>query len=113
MKFIASLVATTMLATGAVAHSVTDATTPENGAVVAGIPSEIRLSFTDDIRLTRVDLVHQDDESIQLDLGDQTKFGRSFDLPVQGFGEGTYRVEWRGLGADGHVMRCEFSFTVE
>jgi len=28
-------------------------------------------------------------------------------------GAGTYRIEWRGLGIDGHAMQGEFTFTVE
>jgi methionine-rich copper-binding protein CopC len=28
-------------------------------------------------------------------------------------GEGIYRIEWRGLGADGHAMQGAFTFTVD
>ena len=101
-------------ATTAAAHSRVDTTTPPDGATVAEIPADISLNFARDIRLTRVDMVGQDAQPIRLDLGVQTHFGRAFILPVPGgTGKGTYRIEWRGLGADGHAMQGGFSFTVE
>lgn len=113
MKTIATLALVSTLATGALAHSRVDTTTPENGAVITEAPSEINFNFADDIRLTRVQMIHQDLHAVPLDLGDQTSFDREFTLPLQGMGEGSYRIEWRGLGVDGHAMQGEFTFTVD
>ena len=113
MKKLATLVLMSTLATGALAHSRMDTTTPENGATLPSAPAEISFNFADDIRLTRVDLTHRDQTSVQLDLGDQTRFDRAFRLPLQGMGTGLYLIEWRGLGVDGHVMQGSFSFTVD
>lgn len=113
MKKLATLALISTLATSAFAHSRVDTTTPENGAVIAEVPAEIGFNFAADIRLTGVDMTHQDHPSVRLDLGDQTSFDRAFTLPLQGMGEGTYRIEWRGLGVDGHAMQGEFTFTVD
>ncbi len=113
MKQIATLALISMFATGAIAHSRVDTTTPENGAMIAEVPAEISINFAADIRLTRVDMTHQDHPSVRLDLGDQASFDRVFTLPLQGMGEGIYRIEWRGLGMDGHAMQGAFSFTVD
>ncbi len=113
MKNIAVVTLILALSTGAFAHSRVDTTTPENDAVVAEVPAEISFNFADDIRLTRVEMTHQDHPSVRLDLGDQTRFDRAFTLPLQGMGEGIYRIEWRGLGLDGHAMQGEFTFTVD
>ena len=102
-----------MLATHVFAHSSVDTTTPDNGATVAEVPAEISFSFADDIRLTKVSMTHQDSQTVTLDLGGQTSFGRTFALPLISMGEGIYRIEWRGLGADGHAMQGEFTFTVD
>lgn len=111
-KLIATLLLTTF-ATGAVGHSRVDTTTPQNGTTVTEVPAEISFNFADDIRLTRVDMTHQDHPSVKLDLGDQKSFGRDFTLPLEGMGDGTYRIEWRGLGMDGHAMQGEFTFEVD
>jgi methionine-rich copper-binding protein CopC len=34
-------------------------------------------------------------------------------LPMQDMGPGSYVVEWRGLGADGHALNGTFNFTVK
>ena len=34
-------------------------------------------------------------------------------LPMQDMGPGSYVVEWRGLGTDGHALNGTFNFTVK
>ncbi len=113
MKKLATFALMTALATSAFAHSRVDNTTPENGTTIATVPSDISFQFAKKIRLTQVNMLHEDHPSVRLDLGEQTSFGREFSLPLEGMGEGTYRIEWRGLGADGHAMQGDFSFTVD
>lgn len=113
MKKLAIFAVMAAFATSAFAHSKVDTTSPANGATIAEAPPEISFNFANDIRLTRVNMLHQDHPTVRLDLGDQTSFSRVFTLPLEGMGAGIYRIEWRGLGADGHAMQGEFSFTVE
>jgi len=100
-------------ATGAMAHSPLDATTPANEATVAEMPTEVLMDFKGDIRLTRVTITHADTHSMDMDLGEQTAFTQEFALPMHNMGAGVYVVEWRGLGDDGHALNGTFSFTVE
>ena len=100
-------------ATGAMAHSPLDGTTPVNEATVTEMPTEILMDFKGDIRLTRVAITHADTHSMDIDLGDQTAFTQEFTLPMQDMGAGKYVVKWRGLGADGHALNGTFSFTVD
>ena len=113
MKKIAFLALLVSLASGAFAHPRVKATIPEDGALIAEVPAEISFRFIRNTRLTRVEMIHSDQPSLQLDLGNQRSFDRTFTLPLQGMGAGTYRIEWRGLGIDGHAMQGEFTFTVE
>lgn len=100
-------------ASGAIAHSPLDATTPANEAVVSEMPAEVLLDFRGDIRLTRVAITHADTHSMDMDLGGQTTFTQEFALPMHDMGVGDYVVAWRGLGADGHALNGTFRFTVE
>ncbi|MGJ8627443.1 MAG: copper resistance CopC family protein [Sulfitobacter sp.] len=100
-------------ATGAMAHSPLDGTTPANKATVAEMPAEVLLDFKADIRLTRVAITHAGTHSMDMELGDQTAFTQEFALPMHDMGAGEYVVEWRGLGADGHALNDTFSFIVE
>ena len=100
-------------ATGAMAHSPLDRTSPANEATVAEMPTEVLMDFKGDIRLTRVSITHADKHSMDMDLGEQTSFTQEFTLPMHDMGAGVYVIEWRGLGADGHALKGTFSFTVE
>ena len=102
-----------ILATGAVAHSPLEKTTPANEAIVTEMPTEVVMDFKGDIRLTRVAITHADMPSVDMDLSDHTAFTQEFALPMQDMGAGVYVVKWRGLGADGHALNGTFSFTVE
>ncbi|TMM51176.1 copper resistance CopC family protein [Sulfitobacter sabulilitoris] len=105
--------ALSLLATGVLAHSPLKATTPADGAVAGAVPTEVTMTFMRDIRLTRVQATHADHDPVDLDLGDQTSFATGFALPLEGMGPGTYVIEWRGLGDDGHPLTGRFGFTVE
>ena len=100
-------------ATIAIAHSPLDQTTPANEDIITEVPAEILMKFKADIRMTRVSISYEGDDSIKMDLGNQTNFMQEFSLPIYDMGKGAYLVEWRGLSADGHALNGAFSFTVE
>lgn len=101
-----------LAAAAAQAHSGLDTTAPEDGAVLSDAPHHIVLTFAKDIRLTRVQMTHDETVEVDLDLGDQTAFATRFLIPLEDRGSGLYRIEWRGLSHDGHAMRDAFTFRV-
>ena len=111
-RFITFLLAV-ILATSATAHSKIDATTPKDGAELSQVPVQIELGFSKNLRLTKVEMIHNEHPSVPLELGAQKQFDTKFTLPLEDMGTGTYRIEWRGLGEDGHAMRGEFMFMVD
>ena len=97
----------------ATAHSPLKSTTPENEAIIAEAPTEIRLNFGKDIRLTRLTVTHAAGEKDKLDLGTYPGFTKRYQIPFEAVDVGKYLIEWRGLGEDGHALNGNFSFTVE
>lgn len=89
------------------AHSVLQSSQPAQGATVETVPQEIVLTFAKDIRLTSVRM-----GSDTLDLPKQSGFGTTFAVPLPSMSAGVHRVEWRGLGIDGHAMTGTVDFTV-
>ena len=57
-------------ATGAMAHSPLDGTTPTNEAIVSEMPAEVLMDFKGDIRLVRVAITHASTRSMDMDLGE-------------------------------------------
>ncbi|MDA7421990.1 copper resistance CopC family protein [Tritonibacter multivorans] len=101
------------VSSGVFAHARVDSSVPAQKAVIAEAPAEVSFTFTNEIRLTRVDMTHADAAAVPLDLGGQNSFARSFSLPLHNMGPGTYHIEWRGLAKDGHAMRGDLVFTVK
>jgi methionine-rich copper-binding protein CopC len=97
----------------AVAHSPLKATTPSDGSVISVAPTEVSLGFKGKIRLTRVSVSKSDQTKIDLDLSSGKGFVSDYTIPFQSMGNGTYLIEWRGLGDDGHALTGKFSFTVK
>ena len=112
MKKTLLTILTGIWAASASAHSPLENTAPANGATLTEAPGEIVLNFAGSIRLTRVTLTHAASET-DLDLDGFNSFASDYAIPMQPSGEGTYQIEWRGLGDDGHPMNGTFSFTVE
>lgn len=112
MKIIIAIIVSSFLASGASAHSKVDTTTPPNQAELAEVPVQIDLDFAKKVRLTKVKVTHESGPTVPVDLSGQTSFERTFSLPLQNMGDGSYHIEWRGLGMDGHAMQGEFTFEV-
>jgi hypothetical protein len=102
-----------LVGTSALAHSKKENMTPADGAVVWAVPETIELRFNDGMRLTKVEMTHADTLTGNLDLGEQSGFGKEFSLPLVPMGAGVYQIDWRGLGVDGHPMNGTFSFEVK
>ncbi len=99
-------------AMAAAAHSPLETSDPADGAVLDAAPAEVLFDFNGDIRLTRVTVNHDGSDLTDLDLSAYDGFVSEFAIPMPDSGPGTYLIEWRGLGTDGHVMTGTLSFTV-
>ncbi|WP_341863622.1 copper resistance CopC family protein [Gymnodinialimonas sp. 57CJ19] len=114
MKNLISASFAVALSTGiAAAHSDAMTTMPADGDTVRTAPEHVMFTFDDQIRLTRIEMTHGDTPAADLDLSDQQSFGTEFSVPVTDMGPGTYLIEWRGLGIDGHPVVGSFTFNVE
>lgn len=117
MKNILLAVAVGLWTTAAIAHSPLKATTPADKSIVAEMPLEVVLNFKNTIRLTRVVMANADKPGIILDLEGNKKFLSEHRIPVPPtvppMGSGSYVIEWRGLGADGHALKGSFDFSVK
>lgn len=95
------------------AHSKVNTTSPENEAILSKVPTSIDLNFGGKIRLTKVTLQLENQDPVDLDLSSYKGFQTNFSLPNTSESRGTYTIEWRGIGTDGHIMQGTFMFTVE
>ncbi|MGJ5621309.1 copper resistance protein CopC [Sulfitobacter sp. MF3-043] len=80
-------------ATGALAHSPLDSTTPAHEATISEVPSEVYLDFKGDIRLTRLTMQHGPHASSDLDLSGHPGFISDYAIPMQGMGSADHVIE--------------------
>ena len=88
---------------------------PLDGSTVASL-SEVHLWFTEepDPGTVSVQILNASGEAAHAgDLTEDPEDGKQFSVAIlHGLAEGSYSVAWRGMGADGHVVRGEFTFAV-
>ncbi|MDT8340484.1 MAG: copper resistance protein CopC [Longimicrobiales bacterium] len=97
-------------------HLRLDRSAPEADATLPS-PSEIRLWFSQAPQASATSLRLIRDGRPVAGVGElkaDEKDGSIFAAPVTGtLPDGRYTVAWRTMAADGHVVRGEFSFTVQ
>lgn len=99
------------MASSALAHSKSEATFPANDATVEAV-EVIEMRFDDPMRVTAFTVTGPDgDLEIERETGmDAVTEFRA--LPPAVMHAGPYKVDWRGLSADGHPMQGTFGFVV-
>ena len=100
------------LATAAHAHSLLLSSVPTAGAVVNGAPG-VTLRFNNRIekKLCRIRLVSPHGEPQALSVRTDGVVD-ALEAPLPPLAAGRYRVDWRVLSTDGHVVSGTFAFSV-
>jgi methionine-rich copper-binding protein CopC len=101
-----------LVAHGVSAHTGLASSEPAAGTTVAPPVAEIVLVFSDEVRLTAVALI--DGSGAEKTLSDikkdtVAKFVMSVEEPLT---PGEYKITWRAVGADTHVVSGEIQFSV-
>ena len=105
------LVVSFALAAVAQAHTPLKSSAPAADASV-NAPTAIELAFSGDVRLTSVALTDAGGAAKHLDAV-PTAIASTFSLAVhEPLTPGAYKVVWRAVGGDTHIISGEFAFTV-
>ncbi|MCK0167648.1 copper resistance protein CopC [Jannaschia sp. S6380] len=106
-----AMVAMLAMATSALAHSQVEDMRPADGGILQTVEA-IELRFDAPMRITAITLTGPDgDMAVTRETGlDPVTAFRA--LPPDAMPAGAYRVDWRGLAADGHPMQGTFGFTL-
>lgn len=109
---VALALAAPALAARADAHSLLIASAPSADAVVAG-PANVSLRFNNRIekKLSRIRLLPPQGQPVVLPLRGDGEVD-TLEAPLPSLVPGRYRVEWRVLSTDGHVVSGTFAFSV-
>ena len=93
------------------AHTALSSSNPAEGTSLEAAPKTIEMSFTEDVKLLRVEL-SQGKNEIDIDFKPVTTAAASFSVQLPELSNGTYSVSWVVLGADSHRVDDVFSFGI-
>jgi methionine-rich copper-binding protein CopC len=93
------------------AHAHLEESLPADGSVIHSAPSQLVLRFSESAQLTALSIEKSDgsrQKIAPLPQGAQTRVV----VPLPALAPGRYRVSWRALGADGHLVPGQIQFTL-
>jgi methionine-rich copper-binding protein CopC len=103
-----------LLSGAALAHSPVKATSPANDAVLEAAPEAVTMTFAAPARVMKVSVTHttkdgSEERKVQVPTRDMLT---EIELEPEFSGPGNYKVNWRALGEDGHVLKGSFAFEI-
>jgi methionine-rich copper-binding protein CopC len=93
------------------AHTHLESSTPANHAVLDKAPADVALEFAEPVALVSARLDAGDGAGTALKVSEEHAARQKIALPA--LKAGSYRLEWRAQGHDGHVVSGEVSFQVK
>ena len=94
------------------AHTHLKSSTPADQAILAAAPRQVVLQFSEPTRLTAVTIQKEGDKNETAVSVLPKDAAASVTLPVEVSGPGAYKLNWRAVGPDNHVMSGSIRFTV-
>lgn len=109
-----ALGAAMLLSISAHAHDELISSTPGDGTLLTASPSQIKLTFSGEVRLISVELLSDSGDTQALDFTMSRTAQAAKEIPVaDDLSAGTYTVEWRAMSSDSHRISGAFSFEVK
>jgi copper resistance protein C len=109
---ILSLFAIALAAPAAQAHAFLDHATPLVGSTVPTAPSQVVLTFTQNLEPAFSSVEVTDGSGARVDAGKAAVSGNTMQIGLKTLSAGTYRVRWHALSVDTHTTEGSFIFHV-
>ncbi|AZG36289.1 copper resistance CopC family protein [Shewanella psychromarinicola] len=109
--FNSALVATGLFLSGsALAHVGLSDSMPANGSMVSQAPTTLQLTFTAPVRLVKLTMQDEKQQSIPLTLPSSATSQEAFSFSLPALNAANYTVNWMIMSDDGHKMKGNMSF---
>jgi methionine-rich copper-binding protein CopC len=100
-------------ATPALSHAALNQAEPRVGSTVTTSPSEVVLTFTEQLEPAFSRIEVRDAGGKRVDAGQTKVDGSTMRVPLRPLRAGSYKVNWRALSVDTHKSEGTFSFTMK
>lgn len=102
-----------MLSSNLFAHGAMHETFPANGALMTEPTERIELNFKNPTKLVSLKLLDSEDNSVPVNFERSQQAGTHFESMFSELEPGSYSVQWKAMGEDGHMMKGGFQFEQE
>ena len=109
---LAALAVFTSIAPPAIAHTSVTKTSIVNNSHLATPPKTFQVTLDHEASLASVRLTDSAGHERALEYRPSTDRRSSFALPLPALEDGSYKIEWKTVAKDGHVMNGAVSFMV-
>lgn len=106
------MIASFLLTLTVSAHVGLKSSSPDANESITSSPEQLSLTFSNDVRLVKLQLLNAADENVDLDFKPSANAAAEFINALPELQAGEYTVMWTVLGLDGHKMSDSFKFTV-
>ena len=112
MKTMWNVLLATLLVPGlAMAHAKLEMTVPAADSVIAAMPAQVMLHFSEAVKITAL-TIEKEGGKEKVDIKVPPGASSMVQAQPPNLGAGVYLLNWRGLSDDGHVMSGTVRFTV-
>lgn len=96
------------------AHPPVNSTSPDHNAVLNKVPANVTMTFAAPARVMKIVIVRTNGDTVQETRVEvpTRDMVTEIELTPEMEGVGTYTIQWRALGDDGHVLDGEWTFEV-
>jgi methionine-rich copper-binding protein CopC len=97
------------------AHTALKESVPADGSLLNASPEQIQLSFTEEVRLLRLDVVTalaSAEKKVDIGFAPESAAKAEYLVSLPALSPGNHRVDWSVMGADGHAVQGSFAFSI-
>ena len=96
------------------AHSQLTEILPKDNVTYNDVPPHIEMKFKSEVKIVRIEMMRIDNkEKIVLDTNSVQNKSKEYIIPMPQLDAGLYRIEWRALSPDGHIIKGKSEFEVK
>ncbi len=96
------------------AHTKLQSTIPSDQSILIDSPALIALNFNKAVNLIKLTLKDSNNNKVKIDFTPSKNKNSNFNVPLSNkLSQGIYSVAWTIIGADGHKVKGDFSFTLK
>ncbi len=102
-----------LISVSALAHASLQKSNIAEGDLLSEVPDKLDLVFSGNVGLAALSIL----DSSGNPVGEQSSLPRSlqkrFSIPVPDLSSGAYKIEWKTMSSDGHIMSGHINFMVK